>query len=308
MHRVLGRSGRDQLHKVLAIDPHPVAIDIRSGLTPRLGRKIISELDAHFLDEIHSGVMDPLDLIGTYDLNRWEVPFERRQPFRPSRGEPSSLTRVATSATRGLFNRFQRRSWRRGGDGIPYRSSVSQEVKVLNSPPSRIREVARPFLRVLADEIGEDAGLAILDGDAMLYIDQVVAVHPDQTQDSTGERLALHTVAAGFVTLATMDLGQIDQYIGTDLASPIPHTLTDPVAIKRRIDQAAKDGYSWGTDEWMVGITSVAAPILTPCGQVTAALGIYGPTYRFPGDHDKVVVGKRPVEVGHLLGKHLEDT
>ncbi|MCP3975859.1 MAG: hypothetical protein GY720_15365 [bacterium] len=101
---------------------------------------------------------------------------------------------------------------------------------------------------------------------------------------------------------------RIDRCRETELEAPNPHTLADPKAINKRIGQAASDGCPWWTDEWKVGITSVAAPILTPSGRLVAALGIYGPTYRFPGTHDPAAIGRRVVEVGRHIGDHLEDT
>ena len=45
-----------------------------------------------------------------------------------------------------------------------------------------------------------------------------------------------------------------------------------------------RDGYAWVRDEFALGITSVAAAIAGPLGEIVAAVHVHGPSYRFPVD------------------------
>lgn len=171
--------------------------------------------------------------------------------------------------------------------------------------PAQVAAVVRPYLRELVDVAGEDAGLAVPDGDHVLYVDQVHTQTPVQVQDWTGQRLPPHTVASGFVFMASWEPDRLDSYLAEDLEPFTPQTLVDPVSIRRRIGQVADDGFAWTREEFAEGINGVAAPIHGDRGEVIAALNLYGPAYRFPGDTDAAEVERRVVKVADAITAHL---
>ena len=52
-----------------------------------------------------------------------------------------------------------------------------------------------------------------------------------------------------------------------------------------------RDGYAWALEEFAVGMNSVAAAVRNGEGKVIAALHVYGPASRFPGDRDRTELG-----------------
>ncbi len=67
------------------------------------------------------------------------------------------------------------------------------------------KEQLRPTLQRIAKETGETVDLAVLDGNKMLFIDQVVGGQRLRTVSSIGERFPLTTTANGKAALACLD-------------------------------------------------------------------------------------------------------
>ena len=185
---------------------------------------------------------------------------------------------------------------------------VGRELRAIVHPgvgPSELVGVSATYLRDLVDVIGEDAGLAVPDGDHMLYIDQVQKSRPVQVQDWTGERFEHHTTAAGYVFLAALDDEDLDSYLARPLAKPSPATETDPARLRELIEMTRRNGYAWSFEVWAEGVNGVAAPITDTSGDVVASINVFGPAYRFPGDRDLAVAGRRLLDTATHISRHL---
>ena len=185
---------------------------------------------------------------------------------------------------------------------------VGRELRALAHPgvvPSDLVGISATYLRDLVGEIGEDAGLAIPDGDDVLYIGQIQKSRPVQVQDWTGERFPNHTTAAGYVFLASWDDEALDAYLARPLARSSPATETEPEKLRHQIDLVRRYGYAWTFEVWLEGVNGAAAPIVDAKGDVVASINIYGPAYRFPGDTDPASIGERLVETSAQISRHL---
>ena len=149
-------------------------------------------------------------------------------------------------------------------------------------PNRSLVALAHPVLVELASVVGEAAGLSVVDGSVVHYIDQVDTTHQVLVRDWTGSRLPVHAVASGQVFLAHMPVSAVDRLLAEPLERFTPRTLVDPTALRERIRRAQLDGYVWGRDEFAEGLNSVAAPIADAAGNVSAAVHVHGPAYRFP--------------------------
>ncbi len=149
-------------------------------------------------------------------------------------------------------------------------------------PTRSIVALAHPVLVELASLVGEAAGLAVPDGYVAHYIDQVDTAHQVLVRDWTGTRLPMHAVSSGQVFLAHMAPSAVDRLLADPLERFTPRTLVDPAVLRERLRRIQVGGYAWTRDEFAEGINSVAAPIADAAGDVSAALHIHGPSYRFP--------------------------
>ena len=172
------------------------------------------------------------------------------------------------------------------------------ELATAADPSSGLVAAARLFLVELVDEVRETAGISVLDGDEVLYLDHVDATLQVQVRDSSGTRLPLHVVSSGLVLLAHRPADEIDAYLSRPLEAFTVRTVTAPAAIRRRLEEIRDTGFAWTAEELHEGLTSVAAPVSGPSGRtVVAALHCHGPSFRFPvpGTEDDVGATVRDV-------------
>ena len=164
--------------------------------------------------------------------------------------------------------------------------------------------IAHPVLSELAAASGEASGLGVPEGDLVHYIDQVDTPNPVRVRDWTGARAPLHAVSSGQVLLAFRGAPAVDRYLARPLEAFTERTLTDPDAVRERLRDVRRHGYTWAVEEFDPGISSVAAPIADASGEVIAAVHLHGPSYRFPAEAamaalaDLVVTGAARIAAG----------
>jgi len=174
-------------------------------------------------------------------------------------------------------------------------------------PGRHLITVARPHLAELVQAVGEAAGLAVLDDRDALYLDQVHADNAVLVRDWTGSRFPAHCTSSGLVMLANASETDRERYLAGPLVGLTEHSMTDPVALRRRLLVAADDGYVWAHDEGIDGISSVAAPLVGPGGHVVAAIHAHGPSYRFPSPDDTDGIAARVVRAAGRISATLAD-
>ena len=187
----------------------------------------------------------------------------------------------------------------RQDDGVTYRIGPTVSSLAAGNDTTLIGR-ARPFLVELVDRVRETAGLSVLEGDEVLYLDHVETDNAVQIRDWTGERVPMHMVPSGLVLMAHLPLPRVEAYINGGLARSTEHTLTTAAQLLPRLDEVRRDGYAWAIDEFQIGITSVAAPVRNGKGEVVAAIHCHGPSYRFPA-HDRAEVETAVVAAARRL-------
>ena len=150
------------------------------------------------------------------------------------------------------------------------------------APGRNLISTARPYLLELGDALGEIAGLSVPDEGEVYYLDQTESQSEVQVRDWTGERIPLHVVSSGLAILAHMPPAEREEYLAGPLEPYTARTMTDPDAIRTRLEQIRSIGYVWVYGEFVEDLHSVAAAVLRPDGEPVAALHVHGPAYRFP--------------------------
>ena len=166
---------------------------------------------------------------------------------------------------------------------------------------------ARPHLLDLAESIGEIAGLSVLDGRDVYYIDHTESIDDIQVRDWTGEYAPLHAVPSGLVILANLGDAGIEAYLKGPLEQCTAWTITDQAAIRTRLENIRSIGYAWVYEEFAEGINSVAAPIFESDGSVESAIHVHGPAYRFPDPDRTHDTGMLVIEAATRLAEQLAD-
>ena len=144
-----------------------------------------------------------------------------------------------------------------------------------------VREVARPFLRELANDCAESVNLVVLDAGQVVNLEQFVPP-ARQVKDTgrVGRRMCLHCTAAGKVLLASLPQERLSRVLPHELLRFTVSTVTDADRLQRELIQVQEQGYAIAQEELEDGLNALAAPIHDHTGQVIAAASISGPAYR----------------------------
>lgn len=194
----------------------------------------------------------------------------------------------------------------RTATGSTYR--IGPRMAGLSAGRSRVGELvarARPHLKRLADGLGEDAGLAVPDGNRVHYVAQEDALNNIVVRDWTGTLLPMHVVPSGLVILAHWPTDQLDSYVSSDPQSYTRYTVTDPRMIRKRLKSIRAKRYAWVMDEFVEGISSVASPVYDSQMRVLGALHVHGPSYRFPGSSDREAIAARVSDAAERVSMAL---
>jgi len=166
--------------------------------------------------------------------------------------------------------------------------------------------LATSHLSDLAARSGETAGIAEAVGNDLVHLGQVATDHDVAVRDWTGVRVPAHSGCIGFVLMAWWPETQIESYLDSELEAFSPHTVVDAGAVRRRLVDIRAQGFLWTTDEYALGVTTVAAPVRDRAGRAVAALHLHGPSFRFPEperrDELATLICERAVAISTVLG------
>lgn len=164
-----------------------------------------------------------------------------------------------------------------------------------------VREIARPFLRSLADECQESVNLVVLDippasseRDAhVVNIEQFVPPERRVTNiGRVGRRMPPHCTAAGQVLLAYLPPSSLEEVLPQRLEVFTPHTIAHRKQLNRELDVVRRQGYAIVQEELERGLNAIAAPIRDHRGRVIAAASISGPAYRVTPEMSGTLAGR----------------
>ncbi len=144
-----------------------------------------------------------------------------------------------------------------------------------------LRPQAHSFLKGLSDETNETAHLAVLDGDAVVYIEKVESKQAVRMHSLVGNRNPLHCTALGKAVLAYLPADEQRRMLSMiPLKKRTPHTITKRSELQKHLRQVCQQGFAIDDMENEEGIRCVGAPILDHTGKPIAAISVSGPAYR----------------------------
>lgn len=144
-----------------------------------------------------------------------------------------------------------------------------------------VRQIARPFLEKLSQELGETVSLAVLDGFRTVYVDRVRNQSIVGVTLGVGSSLPAHCSSLGQVLLADLPASELDALLAThELTAFTPKTLTSAAALRARLGEIRQRGYAVGDEELAPGLRAVSAAVRNASGRAVAAVNVTGSTER----------------------------
>jgi DNA-binding IclR family transcriptional regulator len=143
-----------------------------------------------------------------------------------------------------------------------------------------LREVARPHMRALVDEIGETATLSAPGEPDAITVDFVQSTSSVQSVARVGRPSVAHATAAGKVALA---FGEVE-LPAEPLHAFTDRTIVDRTVLADEVERVRAQGWAQAVGEREEGLNALAAPVRGSRGELAAVLGVQGPGSRFGPD------------------------
>jgi IclR family transcriptional regulator, acetate operon repressor len=140
--------------------------------------------------------------------------------------------------------------------------------------------VATPFVKALADEVGETVHLSEFAGGRLASIHVEDSPQAHRVIVDLGAPLPFHATASGLAYLAFLPTEDIERALKRTLERFSPETVTEPDAVRLLLKETARRGFSINEQGFEMGVISAAAPILAPSGKPVGALAVAAPTAR----------------------------
>ncbi len=160
---------------------------------------------------------------------------------------------------------------RRGPDRLYYLGSQVIQLGLIALQNMSLYDVAKPHLRMLAEESGESVQLGVLEGKNVLYIDQVASPRLVQARPWIGRTVPAENTAIG---------AAIQGHVSPEGYTATRHTIEPD-------------------------ISSAAAPVFDRHGIIIGAINVIGPTYRISDEMLRkigILVAKHAQLVSSKLG------
>lgn len=152
-----------------------------------------------------------------------------------------------------------------------------------------LRAGAQPLLVGLADELGESANLAVLDGDEVAYVAHAPSRRSMRMFTEVGRRVLPHCTAVGKAMLADEDDDRVRALLArTGMPAATERTVTDPETLLAELAQVRSRGWALDDGEQEPGVRCVAVAV--PGATTPLAMSVSGPTDRMGADTVERVV------------------
>ncbi len=131
----------------------------------------------------------------------------------------------------------------------------------------------------------ETANIAVLEGNATVYVEQVAPARMLRIFTEPGNRVPLHSSGTGKVLLAYQPPRLVDFVLGSkELTRQTASTITDRAQLWAELQRILNQGYAVDQGEQEEGVRCLAAPVFGPDGAIFGAMSLSGPASRLHGN------------------------
>lgn len=204
--------------------------------------------------------------------------------------ELAAAAGLADGTAHRLLRTLVARGYARQGPDRRY--TLGTRLLALGEPARRaLAAGAGPVLERLVVASGETANLAVLDGDAAVYVAQAPSPHRLRLFAEVGRHVSLHSTAVGKVLLSGLAEQEVRAILGrAGLPGRTPSTITEPDRLVREVATTAARGYAVDDGEEETGVRCVAVPVCDG-DTVVAAVSVSGPAARVPASPSVALLG-----------------
>ncbi|GAA1382178.1 IclR family transcriptional regulator [Pseudonocardia kongjuensis] len=167
-----------------------------------------------------------------------------------------------------------------------------------------LRDVAMPYLEDLYEAVRETVHLGVVDGGEVLYVERIAGRNSTAVPTARGTRRPLYCTAIGKAILAHSGPRVLATLVEGGLARQTPYTVVAPGLLNKELARIRETGLAFDREEYELGLTCVASPLLDAHGRGRAALSVSGPTTRFQPERIAAAVRTAALGLGRRWIAH----
>jgi IclR family transcriptional regulator, KDG regulon repressor len=206
-------------------------------------------------------------------------------------GEIATSASLIKSSTFRILFTFERLGYVEKSAGGRYALTARLARLTGDDRPSPdLGNLAEPFMAELLRRFRETVNLGVLDDGEVLYIRVHESSHAFRLAAHAGMRSPVHSTALGKCLLCCLPRQETETILKKYPLRPMtPRTIRDRPTFYRELAGVRSRGYAIDNQEDSTGARCLAAPILTPAGDVRAAISISGPAARMISQRDREI-------------------
>jgi DNA-binding IclR family transcriptional regulator len=155
-----------------------------------------------------------------------------------------------------------------------------------------LRAEARPHIEALSERLEETVDLAVLEGDEVLFLDQVSSPQRLRAVSAVGSLFPAYCTANGKALLAALPADAVGELLPARLPARTQKTITSRAKLEAELKKIRRRGYAVDREEHTVGICAIGA-IVTDSFGVEMAITVPLPAQRFAGREEEIAAALR---------------
>ncbi|WP_404935165.1 IclR family transcriptional regulator [Nitratireductor sp. L15S-10] len=136
---------------------------------------------------------------------------------------------------------------------------------------------ASPVLMELRRNVRERVDLSLRDGLRLVYAARLQSKRETFFATLVGQSVPIYCTSGGRAVMAHMSDAEVDHIIEHSVRREItPRTITEPAAIRAKVQEARENGYALALEEILQGEIAIATALVAPDGTPLGAIHIAG--------------------------------
>ena len=171
-----------------------------------------------------------------------------------------------------------------------------------------LRRQSKTLLEELRETSGLTVHLAVASGVDTLFLERLPTLRGMQAMGEYRRRWPLHATSSGKV-LCAFDPLAAQARVDAGFPRYSAHTIDGEAQFRASLAQIRKQGYATSSNELMMGLASVAAPVLDQSGYGRAAISITGSAQEFAHHQDRQIrlVTAAAKRLSHLANRNAPE-
>lgn len=206
--------------------------------------------------------------------------------------EISVLTGLGKSSSFRLLTTLCNRAYVQKDSNARYSLGLQfYKIQLLLNARGGLASQLRSFLVEIGNSVEDTCHLSVLHNNSqVLFLDSIQGKAQVRVESSVGMTKPLYVTSAGKVLLAYQPRPFVRGYAKSVVFEPYtPNSIRSVSALYSCLEEIRKDGYACDNEEFEIGLTCYAVPILNARSEAIAAFCISGPTTRMIQQKEKYI-------------------